>query len=207
MVQQFVTVYSLFRPCTPPRQLFGRSAGLVCPLVYRLGREVLFSNSLPHFLLFTRSLIEIVSASAGPLPFRVVGLMAQSESLFADNVSFLDGVASPTTSLEPLRLVRRRARASIAGGSGRRPAIDALRYSLPQIWRLLAEVERRRIMRRLLPFWDVRRFRVAPRAFGSRTGDRRRSKGCRKSRRRHDRRRRETHSSPRFADPAAFERR
>jgi uncharacterized NAD(P)/FAD-binding protein YdhS len=90
------------------------------------------------------------------------GLLARPQGVFADDANFLEGIAAPTTALELLRLVRRRVRASIASGSGWHPAIDALRYNLPQIWRAMPEVERRRIARRLLPFWDVHRFRVAP---------------------------------------------
>jgi uncharacterized NAD(P)/FAD-binding protein YdhS len=90
------------------------------------------------------------------------GLLARPQGVFAEDTNFLEGLATPTTALELLRLVRRRARASIASGSGWHQAIDALRYNLPQIWRLMPEVECRRIARRLLPFWDVHRFRVAP---------------------------------------------
>jgi uncharacterized NAD(P)/FAD-binding protein YdhS len=40
--------------------------------------------------------------------------------------------------------------------------VDALRRRLPQIWPALPPRERLRVVRRLLPFWEVHRFRAAP---------------------------------------------
>jgi uncharacterized NAD(P)/FAD-binding protein YdhS len=90
------------------------------------------------------------------------GLMAQPHGIFSSDANFLDGAAPPRTALALLRLARQRARASIDGGPGWHPVADALRFSLPRLWPALPPAERRRIARRLLPFWDVHRFRVAP---------------------------------------------
>jgi uncharacterized NAD(P)/FAD-binding protein YdhS len=40
--------------------------------------------------------------------------------------------------------------------------LDSFRKVLPEIWNGLPPSERRRIARRLLPFWEVHRFRIAP---------------------------------------------
>jgi uncharacterized NAD(P)/FAD-binding protein YdhS len=90
------------------------------------------------------------------------GLMAQPHGIFSSDPNFLDGAAPPRTALALLRLARQRARMSIDQGLGWHPAADALRFSLAQLWPALPPAERRRIARRLLPFWDVHRFRVAP---------------------------------------------
>ncbi|WP_158815696.1 FAD/NAD(P)-binding protein [Methylocapsa sp. S129] len=90
------------------------------------------------------------------------GLMAQPHGLFADDVNFLGDCAPPLTALGLLDLVRRRVRASTDQGRGWHPAIDALRYNLPRVWGALPPGERRAVKRRLLAFWDVHRFRVAP---------------------------------------------
>jgi uncharacterized NAD(P)/FAD-binding protein YdhS len=90
------------------------------------------------------------------------GLMAQPHGLFSSDANFLDGAAPPATALALLRLARQRARASIDRGLGWHPATDALRFSLAHLWPALPAAERRKVVRRLLPFWDVHRFRVAP---------------------------------------------
>jgi uncharacterized NAD(P)/FAD-binding protein YdhS len=40
--------------------------------------------------------------------------------------------------------------------------IDSLRAVLHDVWTGLPPVEQRRVVRRLLPFWEVHRFRIAP---------------------------------------------
>src|SRR5690606_24232851 len=47
-------------------------------------------------------------------------------------------------------------------GIGWQAVIDALRPSVPEIWDTLAEDERARFVRRLRPFWEVHRHRIAP---------------------------------------------
>ncbi len=39
---------------------------------------------------------------------------------------------------------------------------DAFRARLAPLWRALPPAEQRRVARRLLPFWEVHRFRAAP---------------------------------------------
>ena len=90
------------------------------------------------------------------------GLMAQPHGIFSSDANFLDGAAPPATALGLLRLARQRARASIDRGLGWHPIADALRFSLAHLWPALPAAERRKVARRLLPFWDVHRFRVAP---------------------------------------------
>ena len=90
------------------------------------------------------------------------GLLAQSHGLFRDDFDLLQGAQLPSTALQVLRLARQRAREAIALGLGWQPAADALRFNLAAIWPALPVRERERVVRRLLPFWEAHRFRVAP---------------------------------------------
>lgn len=58
---------------------------------------------------------------------------------------------------QALRSLRRHAAAV-----GWRSAVDALRPQLPQVWRSWTLTDRQRFLRHLLPWWDVRRHRMAP---------------------------------------------
>ncbi|MFD1333072.1 hypothetical protein ACFQ4O_13790, partial [Methylopila musalis] len=49
-----------------------------------------------------------------------------------------------------------------AQGAPWQRVLDAVRTQGPAIWAALPVSERRRVVRRLRPFWDVHRFRVAP---------------------------------------------
>jgi len=40
--------------------------------------------------------------------------------------------------------------------------IDSLRAQLPVLWNALSGPQKRKALRRLLPYWDVHRFRIAP---------------------------------------------
>lgn len=54
-------------------------------------------------------------------------------------------------------------RAAIEAADGDwRGVIDALRADTQELWRQLPEVERRRFMRHVRPWWDVHRHRKAP---------------------------------------------
>lgn len=66
-----------------------------------------------------------------------------------------------------LAQVRRRARLHQrrSGGkfdTGWRRVIDALRDQTPSLWQGLTEIEQRRFLRHLRPFWEVHRHRMAP---------------------------------------------
>jgi uncharacterized NAD(P)/FAD-binding protein YdhS len=89
------------------------------------------------------------------------GLLAQPHGIFSSAADFLGDSEPPTTVRALLRMLRERI-AREAPQRGWQPAIDALRFDLPRIWPALPAREQRRVVRRLLPFWDVHRFRVAP---------------------------------------------
>jgi uncharacterized NAD(P)/FAD-binding protein YdhS len=90
------------------------------------------------------------------------GLLARPHGLFRDDFDILQGEPAPDTALGLLRLLRRQTR-QYGGSLGWHPVVDGLRVYLRQIWPDLPPREQRRVARRLLPFWDVHRFRIAPR--------------------------------------------
>lgn len=68
-----------------------------------------------------------------------------------------------TTSVARLcRWLHARTEAAAAAGIGWRAVIDGLRPHVPDIWRRLPVDERRRFLRHLRPWWEVRRHRLAP---------------------------------------------
>jgi uncharacterized NAD(P)/FAD-binding protein YdhS len=89
------------------------------------------------------------------------GLLAQPQGIFSSAADFLAGAQSPSTARALLRMLRERI-AREAPLHGWQPAVDALRFDLPRIWPLLPTREQQRVVKRLLPFWEVHRFRVAP---------------------------------------------
>jgi len=89
------------------------------------------------------------------------GLLARPQGLFLEGFDPFAGVPPPITALGLLRLVRRRVR-DFEADVGWQPVVDALRLRLFPIWTGLPPEEQRRVVRRLLPFWDVHRFRAAP---------------------------------------------
>ena len=91
------------------------------------------------------------------------GLLPREHGLFVDDIDFLGDAPLPGTALELLRLVRRRVR-ECNGAADWQSVVDALRPSLPEIWPALPVEQRRRVLRRLLPFWEVHRFRISPQA-------------------------------------------
>lgn len=60
--------------------------------------------------------------------------------------------------------LRARAAAAEGAGPGWRTAVDGLRPHTQALWERLPEVERRRFLRHLRPFWDVHRHRISPAA-------------------------------------------
>jgi uncharacterized NAD(P)/FAD-binding protein YdhS len=89
------------------------------------------------------------------------GLLAQPHGLFSDTADFLADGPPPATARALLRMLRNRI-ARERAQLGWQPAVDALRFDMHAIWRALPGHEQRRAARRLLSFWDVHRFRVAP---------------------------------------------
>jgi uncharacterized NAD(P)/FAD-binding protein YdhS len=89
------------------------------------------------------------------------GLRAQPHGLFSDAADFLGTSAPPSSARELVRKLRQRI-ARDEARIGWQPAADALRFDLPRIWNALPAREQNRVVKRLLPFWDVHRFRIAP---------------------------------------------
>ena len=89
------------------------------------------------------------------------GLLARPQALFLDGFDAYADAPRPTTALGLLQLVRRRVRDREAE-VGWQPVVDALRLRLFPIWTGLPPEEKRRVVRRLLPVWQVHRFRTEP---------------------------------------------
>lgn len=89
------------------------------------------------------------------------GLLARPQGRFLDGFDAFADAPPPATALGLLRLVRRRIR-ELEADVGWQPVVDALRLRLFPIWTGLPPEEQQRVVRRLLPFWEVHRFRAAP---------------------------------------------
>ncbi len=94
------------------------------------------------------------------------GLLPRPHGVFRGDVDFFRDNPVPTTALGLLRMVRRRIREDGAALGGWQAVIDALRFQLPRAWGSLPRTAKAQVVRRLLPFWDVHRFRVAPQVAG-----------------------------------------
>jgi uncharacterized NAD(P)/FAD-binding protein YdhS len=90
------------------------------------------------------------------------GLLPRAHGAFGSDIDIFDGEVIPTTALGLLRLLRRRVRRDGQAYGGWQPLVDALRFKLPLAWSHLSPREKKRVLRRLLPFWEVHRFRTAP---------------------------------------------
>lgn len=88
------------------------------------------------------------------------GLLPKAHGRFLTTLDVI-GQRQPATALELLRLVRRQI-AAADPDLGWHPVVDSLRAVLHDVWNGLPPAERRRVVRRLLPFWEVHRFRIAP---------------------------------------------
>ncbi len=89
------------------------------------------------------------------------GLLPRGHGLFLMDVDLFGDEPPPRTALGLLRHMRRRIREG-ANELGWQPFVDSLRFHLPDVWNGLPAEEQRRVVRRLPPFWDVHRFRIAP---------------------------------------------
>ncbi|MFL9926825.1 FAD/NAD(P)-binding protein [Herbaspirillum lusitanum] len=94
------------------------------------------------------------------------GLLSHAHGQFIDNIDFLEGQAAPQTARALLRLIRRRVQRD-APAMGWHPVLDSVRSQLHKLWQALPPEQRRRAVRRLLPFWEVHRFRAAPQVHGA----------------------------------------
>jgi uncharacterized NAD(P)/FAD-binding protein YdhS len=89
------------------------------------------------------------------------GLLPRTQGLFVDGVRAFDGNAPPKSAVDLLRSVRRSIRTH-ADKADWQSVVDAVRGNLPTLWRSLPARERLRVARRLLPYWEVHRFRISP---------------------------------------------
>jgi uncharacterized NAD(P)/FAD-binding protein YdhS len=71
----------------------------------------------------------------------------------------------PPTTFAYLRAIRRQVRLRQRQGCNWRDVVNALRPHTPEIWRRLPEMERRRFLSRVGPWWDIHRHRLAPTAY------------------------------------------
>jgi uncharacterized NAD(P)/FAD-binding protein YdhS len=88
------------------------------------------------------------------------GLLPKTHGVFKMDLDVVGG-QRPATALDLLRLVRKRI-AAVDPALGWHAVVDSLRPALPDLWGSLPPHEKRRVVRRLLPFWEVHRFRIAP---------------------------------------------
>jgi uncharacterized NAD(P)/FAD-binding protein YdhS len=88
------------------------------------------------------------------------GLLPLEHGQFVEGDHLFEGVR-PATALELLSLVRAEVRQR-DDGLDWQAIVDALRRRLPEVWPALPVSERIRVVRRLMPFWEVHRFRIAP---------------------------------------------
>jgi uncharacterized NAD(P)/FAD-binding protein YdhS len=88
------------------------------------------------------------------------GLLPLGHGRFVDYPHLFEGMR-PATALELLRELRKAVR-DRDDGRDWQAVVDALRLRLPELWSALPASERRRAVRRLMPFWEVHRFRIAP---------------------------------------------
>ncbi len=89
------------------------------------------------------------------------GLLPRTQGLFVDGVEAFDGNAPPRSAIDLLRSVRSSIRTQAAKADWQ-SVVDAVRTNLPSLWRSLPARERLRVVRRLLPYWEVHRFRISP---------------------------------------------
>ena len=89
------------------------------------------------------------------------GLCPLGHGAFIKDLDILQGSEPPRTAIALLRLVRQRV-IEFEKAFGWHPVIDSLRAILPNVWNALPAAEKRKVVRRLLPFWEIHRFRIAP---------------------------------------------
>ena len=85
------------------------------------------------------------------------GLLPKQQGQFA-NFDFLGDRTAPTTARGLLRLARQRIEENRY--CGWHPVLDGLRAQLQTLWPALPPAEQLRVVRRLLPFWEIHRFRI-----------------------------------------------
>ncbi|MBC3207677.1 FAD/NAD(P)-binding protein [Pseudomonas sp. SWRI111] len=76
-----------------------------------------------------------------------------------------DLLRGPAKVLKYVRIVRNAVREAQPQGLDWRDVLAVIRTATPRLWQRLSEVERRRFLRHVQPYWDVHRHRVAPAAY------------------------------------------
>ena len=92
------------------------------------------------------------------------GLLARPQGAFPDGFDPFAEAPPPRTARDLLGLLRRGLRER-PPGVGWQEVTDGFRFRLRAFWAALPPDEQRRVVRRLLPFWEVHRFRAAPQPF------------------------------------------
>ena len=92
------------------------------------------------------------------------GLLPRPQGAFLDGFDPFAGAPLPRTAAELLRILRD-GLARLTPAHGWQEVADAFRFRLAPLWSALPAAEQRRVARRLLPFWEVHRFRAAPQPF------------------------------------------
>ena len=92
------------------------------------------------------------------------GLLPRPQGAFPDGFDPFADTPLPQTALDLLRILRD-GLARLTPAHGWQEVADAFRARLAPMWSALPPVEQRRVRRKLLPFWEVHRFRAAPQPF------------------------------------------
>ena len=92
------------------------------------------------------------------------GLLARPQGAFPGGYDPFADSPLPRTARDLVGTLRR-GLAARGAGVGWQEVVDAFRFRLRPFWAALPPAEQRRVARRLLPFWEVHRFRAAPQPF------------------------------------------
>lgn len=90
------------------------------------------------------------------------GLRSRGHGVVSGKCAIDFAADAPPTAVGLLRRIRAAVAADEARGQSWHAVLDAIRDQGQEIWAVLPEGERRRLVRHLRTFWDVHRFRVAP---------------------------------------------
>ncbi|AZD30989.1 FAD/NAD(P)-binding protein [Pseudomonas chlororaphis] len=98
------------------------------------------------------------------------GLLPLAHRPHRSGITSVVGISEQLLSMLPtasnyLREIRRQVKVAANDGVDWRDLLAALRPATPALWARLPEIERRRFLRHLQPYWDVHRHRVAPETY------------------------------------------
>jgi uncharacterized NAD(P)/FAD-binding protein YdhS len=112
-----------------------------------------------------RAAVEGVALSLVAISRR--GLLAQAHRLHLESPAFLPppaDISDVCSARHYLRSVRRCIRLHEADGGDWRDVVASLRPITPALWAKLPDIERRRFLRHVRPYWESHRHRAAPEA-------------------------------------------